>query len=482
MKNSANKILFSIFLILSILTTTSWAIDPVPDIKANGSDGPVIVSLGEPFTLTVQLDPGSMGGEEADWYLGVNVGGWHHYELSKVWTPGIDTTHQGRLFNLNPRNISGKSDLPIGSHTFYFAVDTVMNGSLNMDQIYLDRVKMTVVSNDPQVMLSECLNNVNQGNILEARYFCVTAADSFGDVDSNDADTARFFAVQTQVIGLWFDMASDNNQGNGLITLGDILDGFGCSQAGRNPLEPSFMCPEVHPSNSPTGADLQAHINNVVKPMLEDSIDRLDSISQSFNKSWIEPFDGADSESDFGDVLALRSLLKFILSSVIIGNSYNFDVDIDNAQGLDNTEAFLASNPAFLTLTDDSELPIAQNLLSEASDDTLSAISWIQNETDGQNNDWINLQDTTPGEIEDAIVVVNSYKTSLTGPVILDDGTLNFFNLFTGINLRSLIPPFNENTPGFFPDPTFDNLWTNWNNEGNVNLDNNSNGIPDILE
>jgi hypothetical protein len=79
-------------------------------------------------------------------------------------------------------------------------------------------------------------------------------------------------------------------------------------------------------------------------------------------------------------------------------------------------------------------------------------------------------------------MAVNNYKTSLTGPIVFDDGTLNFSNLFTGINLRSLMPSFSENTPGFFPDPTFDNLWTNWNNEDNVNLDIDSNGIPDILE
>jgi hypothetical protein len=153
MKNLANKILLIFllitFFISSIITASSWALDPVPDIKANGSDGPVTISSGDPFTLTVQLNAGSMSGENADWWGGVNIAStppadWYHYDLASGWMPGKTTTYQGPLFNLNPYSVSGISGLPVGTYTFYFAVDLIMNGSLDMDQIYYDSVQVSV--------------------------------------------------------------------------------------------------------------------------------------------------------------------------------------------------------------------------------------------------------------------------------------------------------------------------------------------------
>jgi N-acetylneuraminic acid mutarotase len=132
-----------------VRTNSVWKLDlsiiPIPDIKANGSDGPVTVSFGDPFTLTVQLDAGSMLGQNADWWAGVNVDGqWYHYDLASGWVSGKTTTHQGALFNLNPYTVSGMSGLPIGTYTFYFAVDMVMNGLLDLNQIYYDSVVVNI--------------------------------------------------------------------------------------------------------------------------------------------------------------------------------------------------------------------------------------------------------------------------------------------------------------------------------------------------
>jgi formylglycine-generating enzyme required for sulfatase activity len=178
MKNLVNKILLFFllitFLISYIITTSSWAIDPVPDIKANGLDGPVTVSSGDPFSLSVQLNTGSMSGQNADWWGGVNTGGWYHYDLASGWMPGIATTHQGPLFDLNPYTVSGMSGLPVGTYTFYFAVDLIMNGSLDMDQIYYDSVKVTVIPDtQPEDMV-----HVPGG--------CFLMGDNFGDGYSDE--------------------------------------------------------------------------------------------------------------------------------------------------------------------------------------------------------------------------------------------------------------------------------------------------------
>jgi hypothetical protein len=95
-----------------------------------------------------------MEGQNADWWVGVNLASppvteWYHYDLTSGWLSGVTPTHQGPILNLLPRDIPGISWLPEGSYTFYFAVDTDMNGSLDLDQLYYDSVQVTVTqSND----------------------------------------------------------------------------------------------------------------------------------------------------------------------------------------------------------------------------------------------------------------------------------------------------------------------------------------------
>jgi len=120
------------------------------DIKANTSDGPITISTTDMLSINVSLDAGSCLGENADWWVVVYApfpppNDWYHYNLSPGWMPGLNVTYQGPLFNLSPPfevlNISG---LPAGTYTFYFGVDMIMNGALNMDQIYYDNVEVTI--------------------------------------------------------------------------------------------------------------------------------------------------------------------------------------------------------------------------------------------------------------------------------------------------------------------------------------------------
>lgn len=342
------------------------------------------------------------------------------------------------------------------------------------------------------VTSTECLNAVNQGNVIEARDICVAAANSYGSIVSNDADTARFFAALSRVAALWYDQTSDGDPNNGLLTAGDILDAFGCSNSGRDPENPDdAIFPDVLPPNSPTGGELQTFIKNVVRPELEGAIGNLSNVSQSFNINWIEPIDETTVESDFGDVLTLRALCKSLLASIITENSYNLDGDFDLKHPY-TFGAFLADNPNFLKLVNASELSSAQNYLIGASDDTLSAINWIQAETDNQNDDFINLLDPTSAEINEAKTHINEFKTSLTGPITIYDyddktqkiATVNLTNFFVGIDLRSLLPQYSGDIPGFFPDPTFNGIWTNYTpgTDNDPNYDFDKDGIPHILD
>ena len=121
----------------------SGMIDPVPDIKVNGTDGPVTVASGEMVSLSVGLDTGSHSGENADWWVAASApdGHFYYFDLGRgAMVQGLLPTHQGPLFSLAATRLLDSSDLTVGTHTFYFAVDMNMNGSLDMSSIYYDPV------------------------------------------------------------------------------------------------------------------------------------------------------------------------------------------------------------------------------------------------------------------------------------------------------------------------------------------------------
>jgi hypothetical protein len=101
---------------------------PSPDIKANGSDGPVTITQSDNLSVTVELDAGDNSGENADWWVVADTPfGWYYYNLSTGWQPGITCTYQGPLFDLSPFEVLNMSGLPVGCYTFYFGVDLNMN-------------------------------------------------------------------------------------------------------------------------------------------------------------------------------------------------------------------------------------------------------------------------------------------------------------------------------------------------------------------
>ncbi|MBI4683132.1 MAG: hypothetical protein HY757_08550 [Nitrospirae bacterium] len=113
----------------------SQLVSPVPDIKANGSDGPLTITSSQSLKLTIALDDGSMAGTNADWWvLCDSPFGWYHYDLSS-WVTGIAVTYQGPLFDLGTYQVMDYV-LPQGNYTCYFGVDTIMNGAIDMGQIY----------------------------------------------------------------------------------------------------------------------------------------------------------------------------------------------------------------------------------------------------------------------------------------------------------------------------------------------------------
>ena len=91
--------------------------NPVPDIKANGSDDPITVLHSNSVSITINLDPGDMAGQGADWWMIVKSP-FDTFLLFAKPTP---------IFEL-PETTLLDIPLPIGTYIFYFILDDNPNG------------------------------------------------------------------------------------------------------------------------------------------------------------------------------------------------------------------------------------------------------------------------------------------------------------------------------------------------------------------
>jgi hypothetical protein len=115
------------------------------DIKANGSDGPIMINTGDILVVTVELRPGPLIGYDADWGLAAKTPlGWYHYDKDLGWLPGGVIPLQRTLVDIPEREVLDMPGLPVGNYTFYFGVDTNMDGAITWEMIYLDMVKVQV--------------------------------------------------------------------------------------------------------------------------------------------------------------------------------------------------------------------------------------------------------------------------------------------------------------------------------------------------
>lgn len=118
----------------------------VIDVKANNSDGPVDIPQTDALNVVVSLDPDVQTGVDADWWLVATTPfGVFHYDMSSgTWQPGLVVTFQGPLFNQSTFEVLNMTGLPVADYTFYFGFDTVMNGTLDMNDLLFDSVEVKI--------------------------------------------------------------------------------------------------------------------------------------------------------------------------------------------------------------------------------------------------------------------------------------------------------------------------------------------------
>ncbi len=135
------------------VTQAGVGTNPTPDIETSATG--VTVTPTDNISVTVALDPGSRSGENADWWVAADTPlGWFYLDASTMlWVfagsshTDLIVTYQGPLFNLSMIEILNipVSGFPSGTYTFYFVVDTNMNGVLDFGELFFDSVVVNIM-------------------------------------------------------------------------------------------------------------------------------------------------------------------------------------------------------------------------------------------------------------------------------------------------------------------------------------------------
>lgn len=154
----------------------------LPDIKANASDSPITVSTEDTVSIAIGLDINEAISVTADWWLLelTPTGTLNYVDLvTASFLPGSATTYQGSLFGFSSIVLLNLSNLAVGSHTFFFGVDTNMNASLDILKLYYDFVVVNVDEVTPDAKFD---------GIWYGRAISTTPYDKYGD-ECGFADT-----------------------------------------------------------------------------------------------------------------------------------------------------------------------------------------------------------------------------------------------------------------------------------------------------
>lgn len=118
-----------------------------PSIRVNGFRREVAANAGEMLKVSIGMEAGPSVGQPGDWWLVVVTADGQVYSfdlLSMAWRPGLASLYTGPLFSFPYFGLPTLDGLPQGTHSFFFAFDSVPNGSLDTSWLVYDRTSLTV--------------------------------------------------------------------------------------------------------------------------------------------------------------------------------------------------------------------------------------------------------------------------------------------------------------------------------------------------
>ncbi|MEJ2684336.1 MAG: hypothetical protein P8Z71_08070 [Candidatus Sulfobium sp.] len=138
----------------TILQCDPLSDQPFPQIKANqyisSSPNGLQFTANDVLSITVSLEAVGLYGVDADWWIVADTPFGLYYYGYPTWTYAADINdvrpvYQGPLFSFSPVEVLNISGLGTGSYTFYFGIDTDMNGRIDWDKLYVDAVELNIV-------------------------------------------------------------------------------------------------------------------------------------------------------------------------------------------------------------------------------------------------------------------------------------------------------------------------------------------------
>ena len=114
-----------------------------PNIHANGEGGQITVTPETPVTVTISLSAGNQSGTNAEWWIAAHTPlsspwNWATLVYGQGWQSGIHMYRQYPLSDLTTETVLSSMRLPVGEYTFYFVLDSQINGT--PDLTYMDSV------------------------------------------------------------------------------------------------------------------------------------------------------------------------------------------------------------------------------------------------------------------------------------------------------------------------------------------------------
>ena len=154
--NSSKSKMKTVMLFLACMMVIGWSAKaftqgPIPDIKLNGLDGPLVLSPTDTLTVSVGLSNDGRN-DDADWWLAqTNPYGLFFLSVDG-WLPEILPAYRGPLFNLPQVNLLRVplAGLPLGTYTLYFGVDTPMDGAITWESLRLDQAEFGLADDADQ--------------------------------------------------------------------------------------------------------------------------------------------------------------------------------------------------------------------------------------------------------------------------------------------------------------------------------------------
>ena len=118
-----------------------------PVIRANGFRREFSIKAGDPLSVSITFDAANQTTQTADWWAVMQTEvGLKSYNLATgLFEDGLTASYQGTLIDLPFTRLTlFNNGLDSGTYTFYFGVDLVQNGSLDLDSATYDKVVVTV--------------------------------------------------------------------------------------------------------------------------------------------------------------------------------------------------------------------------------------------------------------------------------------------------------------------------------------------------